>query len=208
MIKSTLQYITVLVIAFLVVFYDSSKEIYLTSMGDVSDSEVLKVKDIIESNFENYNVTILPDIDLISDSKVEGLNRYQTKKILKTLKNIFSEKDGKVVVLTNVDICVDVKGYGKNWGVFGVSTTFGKFSVVSTHRMKSDFNDLLKKAVVHELGHSFGLEHCTSEYKCLMNCERRGNAKDGKYSAVHHVNDYFCESCTTKLKYFSHFSRP
>jgi archaemetzincin len=208
MIKSTLQYITVLVIAFLVVFYDSSKDIYLTSMGDVSDSDVLKVKEIIESNFEDYNVTILPDIDLISDSKVEGLNRYHTKKIFATFENIFSEKDGRVIVLTNVDICTDIKKSGKNWGVFGASQMFGKFNIVSTHRMKRNVNDLLKKTVVHELGHSFGLPHCTSEDKCLMNSKKRDGEPIENSSAIYHINDYFCESCVNKLKYTSYFSRP
>ena len=205
MIKYTLLYVVTVTTIVLIVLYDSSKEIYLTSMGDVKNSEVLKVKEIIESNYENYNVTILPSIDVISDSKVEGLNRYQTKKILKTLGNIFSEKDGKVMVLTDVDICEDVKGYKKNNRVLGASNVFGKYSVVSTYGM--DRNYLLKKTVVHELGHSFGLPHCTSEHNCLMNSERRDKPKNGKYSAIYHVNDYFCESCTIKLKYFKNFSR-
>lgn len=194
--------------AFLFVFYDSSKEIYLTSMGDVKSSDVQRVKEIIESNYKNHNVTILPGINVISDSKVEGLNRYHSNIIFDTLESMFSEKDGKVVVLTNVDICTDVEGYGKNWRVFGVSKMFGKFSVVSTYGMERNVNDLLKKTVVHELGHSFGLPHCTLEDKCLMNCKKRDGEPIENSSAIYHINDYFCESCTNKLKYYSNFSKP
>ena len=208
MIKSALLYITVSVMVVLIIFYNPSKEIYLTSMGNVKDSEVLEVKEIIEYSYENYNVTILPGIDVISDSKVEGLDRYHSTKMFTSLEKMFSERDGKVVVLTDVDICADVAGYGKNWGVFGASKVFGKFSIVSTHRMKRNVNDLLKKTVVHELGHSFGLPHCTSERNCLMNCKKRDDEPIENSSAIYHINDYFCESCVNKLKYSSNFSKP
>lgn len=207
MIKSILLYFILILLVILMITYNPSKEIYLTSMGNINNSKVKEVKEIIKAHYQDYNVTILPGIDVISDAKVKGLNRYHSNILFNNLEIIFSDKAGKVIVLTEVDICADVEGYGNNWGVFGFSTLFGKFSVVSTYRMKRNVNDLIKKSVIHELGHSFGLPHCNAEDKCLMNSKPRDNESKGNKSAIYHVNDYFCETCTTKLKYFSNFSR-
>jgi predicted Zn-dependent protease len=207
MIKYTVLYIVALVTMVLIATYDSSKEIYVTSMGNVKHSEVLKTKEIIESYYKDYNVTILPSIDLISDSKIEGLNKYKSDKILNSLEKIFPEKNGRVMVLTDVNICTYYKKQRKDNNVMGHAVDYGKYSVVSTYGMKRNVNGLLKKVVIHELAHNFGLYHCTSDYNCLMNCEKRVNEPKGNINAIFHVNDYLCESCTSTLKYSKNFNR-
>ena len=56
----------------------------------------------------------------------------------------------------------DLYVLGMNF-VFGVAY-YGKAAVLSTHRLES--LDLINKEAIHELGHVFGLQHCTNE--CVM----------------------------------------
>lgn len=198
--KKYILLLTLILITPFFIFFKPSKTIFLTTMGNVKHSEIVMVKNQIESSYNGYEVIILPKVDLMTDTKVVGLNKYQAEKILNNINKKFSDKKGKVVLLTNVDICFNNGKGQEHWGIFGLGQVFNKPCVVSTYRLKKNKNEKLKKIVVHELGHTFGLFHCDYDRKCLMN-----DAK-GKGSTIDYVNNYFCESCNTKLKYFSKFS--
>ena len=169
-------------------------------MGNVKNSDVVMVKNQIELSYKGYQVVLLPKIDLMIDTKVIGLNKYQSEKILNNINKKFFDKNGKIVLLTDVDICYNNGKGQEHWGIFGLGKILDKPCVISTYRLKRNKNEKLKKIVIHELGHTFGLLHCDSDKKCLMN-----DAK-GKGSTIDFVNHYFCESCNTKFRYFSKFA--
>lgn len=71
--------------------------------------------------------------------------------------------------------------------VFGVAHP-GKAAVLSTHRL--DSLDLINKEAIHEMGHVFGLQHCTND--CVMqfsNSLYEAKAKPAK----------LCERCRSLL---------
>jgi archaemetzincin len=185
----------ILVIAFLTLSFivGSNSKIYITSMGNVKNSDIVRVQKEL-SSFYDCNVIILPKVDLMTDTKVKGLNRYQSEKIFSNIIQKFYNKRGKVLLLTDVDICVN-DGFNKeHWGIFGLGMLYSKPCVVSTYRLKKNRNNKLIKITIHEIGHTLGLNHCDNDKKCVMN-----DAK-GKGSTIDEVNKYLCPKCKTKLK--------
>ena len=79
----------------------------------------------------------------------------------------------KMLAVTGVDLFIPILTF-----VFGEAQLKGTGAVVSTHRLHNRFyglpenreatTDRLLKEAVHELGHTFGLIHCTQN-KCVMN---------------------------------------
>ncbi len=106
------------------------------------------------------------------------------------------ENGGKVLGITDVDI------YAKNLNfIFGQAELKGKGCVVSIHRLRPEFyispaldGLVVKRAckeAVHELGHTFGLQHCSNK-NCVMCFSPNIKGVDSKYV-------YFCSACTEKF---------
>lgn len=78
----------------------------------------------------------------------------------------------RVLGLTTKDIST-TKGEHHDWGVFGLGYMPGQAAVISSHRLKRGATDReqlrfrVATTAVHEVGHTFGLEHCP-EARCPM----------------------------------------
>lgn len=98
--------------------------------------------------------------------------QYFSTQLLAEAVNQTSLINGKVVLLVNFDLYVPVFTF-----VFGEAQLNGKHSIVSLCRLHEEFytgetnmNLLLQRAIkeiLHELGHNFGLLHC-SNWECVM----------------------------------------
>jgi archaemetzincin len=115
--------------------------------------------------------------------KVKNTNRFQANRVLKTSNIMNRDLDGKVLILTEYDICTDRKLDGvvhKNWGIFGLAGVNKQTTVISTYRMKTNHTNRLTKVTVHELGHTLGLQHCHNDEKCVMSdAKGKGSNVDG-----------------------------
>jgi archaemetzincin len=112
--------------------------------------------------------------------------RYRADSIIAWLK-MDTKADEKCIAITMVDISTS-KGAYKDWGIMGLGYQPGPTSVASSYRLK-DKNEFWK-VVVHELGHNFGLSHCTDK-TCFMRDAEGGNPTNQE--------DHFCKKCRLVL---------
>jgi archaemetzincin len=171
--------------------------IYVVGINHPLKSDIELVKNNLKT-FYRCDVFILKTINIPKSIKVNGTDKYQSVKIVEYLNDRYQNIDGKVIGVTNVDICTDRVLNGKvnkNWGIFGLSILGKQSSIVSTKRLKFNHNNRLKKVSVHEVGHSLGIPHCESNYPCLMK-----DAK-GKGSKVDKELLWMCDDCKNKIKH-------
>ena len=117
----------------------NKKNFYIVEMGKV-DSGHVKIAENALTKFYKVKPIYLPPIDVIENAKVKGTKKYKGVVIIETVESLYPDLDGKVLILTNVDICMDRKLNGKvfkNWSVLGLAITTKDFCVVSTKRLKN-----------------------------------------------------------------------
>lgn len=128
-------------------------------------------------------------------------NQYNSTLILSALLEKFDSIEGKVLGVTGGDLFIPVLTY-----VFGEAQLDGKAAVVSSHRLREELyglrpdQDLFKirliKEAIHELGHTFGLIHC-SNYLCVMHSSTGVEEIDIK-------TERLCANCGEKLSLAIH----
>jgi len=97
--------------------------------------------------------------------------RYRAEKLLESLAALH-ESAFRVLGVTAADIST-TKGRVADWGILGLASIDGRACVLSSFRCRRGARDArhaaerLGKTAVHELGHTFGLEHCPTR-GCLM----------------------------------------
>jgi archaemetzincin len=123
---------------------------------------------------------------------IPSRGQYSCAAILEELASKLPSGEGKIIGITNVDICTPVLTF-----VFGATQLSGKAALVSLFRLRPQFYGLgsddelfferCLKEVIHELAHAFGLTHCRRP-ACIMHL---ANAiKDLDYKGLS-----FCASC-------------
>jgi archaemetzincin len=123
-------------------------------------------------------------------------NQYSSRMILSTLLDLVPEPD-RVLGITDVDLFQPILTF-----VFGEAQLGGRAAVVSTARLEqrwyglpqsdSLFYERSVKEALHELGHTWGLIHC-SDFHCVMTASRVVEEIDTKQAG-------FCASCRAQLR--------
>ncbi len=98
--------------------------------------------------------------------------QYNGDKLLKEIEFRFASNDDKTLALFNVDLFIPILTF-----IYGQAFLNGRCGIASAYRlsnerygMKADekvLTDRLRKEVIHELGHTFGLYHCLNPV-CVM----------------------------------------
>jgi archaemetzincin len=111
------------------------------------------------------------------------------------------EFDGKIILLTDVDIFVPVLTF-----IFGEAQLNGKHSILSVCRLHEEFYSgisneklLLERAIkeaLHELGHCYGLRHCL-DWDCVMHSSPGIEEVDIKGGT-------FCSKCISSIEGYKH----
>ncbi len=178
-------------------YSQSQINIALQPFSSFPSSYIDTIKAGIKKIYGDVTIFVLPEKNLPQHTFYKPRNRYRAEKLLNYLDTL-SGKHTKIVGLTTKDIST-TKGEFPDWGIFGLGALNGKPCVVSTFRLKkrdtkkSQFLERLVKVVNHELGHTFGFDHCP-KINCLME-----DAK-GTIKTVDSSDGNFCVECKKMLE--------
>jgi archaemetzincin len=174
--------------------YGQPTVVYIQPLGHVDNSSISLVKSAIEK-FYHVKCILKPAVSLSKDILADSKTRYEANRILSKYNSTEN-----ILILTEQDIAVvNPERHSKEWGVFGLGYQPGTTCVVSVFRLKRKaskalFRDRLVKVCLHEIGHNFGLKHCTSgDTRCLMR-DSKGTIKEVDQEQV-----YLCPQCRKQL---------
>ncbi|MCX6294997.1 MAG: Zn-dependent protease [Bacteroidetes bacterium] len=176
---------------------DKKIKVALVPFSGVDASYATLLKSEIEI-FYTCDITILPGQNLPDFAYYKPRNRYKADSLLKFLNMKRPKEYNLILGITNKDISTKDETH-EDWGIFGLGFLGGPSCVVSDFRLKKSAKDInqlherLIKVVLHELGHTFGLPHCSAEKSCLM------EDADGTIKSVDREEKHLCESCKKKL---------
>ncbi len=122
--------------------------------------------------------------------------QYHSTEILKRLLQSPPPECWRILGVTEGDLYIPILTF-----VFGEAQLSDHGAVVSLHRLRQEFygmptdprllTERLLKESLHELGHTFGLRHC-SDYRCVMSSSHTVERIDLKLAE-------FCTECVTAL---------
>ncbi len=123
--------------------------------------------------------------------------QYYSTQIIADAVDLTTNLDCKIIILVDFDLFIPVFTY-----VFGEAQLNGKHSIVSLCRLHEEFytgrtdHELLfertVKEILHELGHNFGLLHCSS-WDCVMHASAEIEEVDIKGRS-------YCKACRRTLQ--------
>jgi archaemetzincin len=170
-------------------------KIVLKPIGDIDSILLEKLKERLNQTFGCPVEIPLGNFNL-KKAHDAGRKQYLATKLLSQLKKSGGAKGDKVLGIVDVDLYAP----GLNF-IFGQADTAAGTAVISLSRLRQEYYGLVSdeelfieravKEAVHELGHTFGLEHCPDS-KCVMHFSNSLADTDWKGAA-------FCGRCRPKL---------
>lgn len=172
------------------------KYIYIELIGNMPEIDKKKLGSDLVETFK-FPAKIIEGKVEIENAYDPVRKQYYSTKILKNILKDLPNDALKLIGLISYDLCIPILTF-----VFGEAQLGGKAGIVSIFRLRQEFYGLpsnpeltyrrLIKEINHELGHTFGLIHCTSR-DCVMYLAN--NIRD-----VDLKGDIFCNSCKSLLE--------
>ena len=161
----------------------------------IPDAMLRKLRDHLH-DYLSLPVRVTRNMPVPEGSYERNRNQYNSTWILREILRQTPDDAIKVVGIIDKDLCIPILTF-----VFGEAQLGGKASIVSIARLRQEFHGLspddgilferLVKEVLHELGHNFGLIHC-SDRECIMYLSNTVRDVDRKKTT-------YCASCDTVL---------
>lgn len=158
----------------------------LVLLGYGGEVPVSVIKQEVQA-FYGQSVNLVIQDQLPKSAYYKPRNRYRADSILNYFKRAYPGK--WVIGLTSKDISATTRGY-QDYGIMGLGSLTEKVCISSTYRIRSGYKkEGTVKIILHEIGHTKGLQHCTSGQPCLM--------QEGPKIQQH--PKAFCKSCRGKI---------
>ncbi len=170
-------------------------ELCLIPIGSVADQALRWIEDAASEWFP-MPIRRLPALPIPAGAFDAKRNQYQSVEFMKILAQVAPKNGSRILGITDVDLAIPMLSF-----LFGQAQFEGPIAVVSLCRLHQEFyglpsqDDLLRertvKEVLHELGHTFGLVHC-SEPTCAMSLATHIALVDAKA-------ERYCDRCGLQL---------
>ena len=166
--------------------------IYVAPLGDLAQEHLECVTESITEQF-GTEVKVMPNLGPPAYALNVSRGQYNSNAILKKLIEICPADGLKILGVTPFDLFSPIFAF-----VFGEAQFGGKCTVISSFRLRGDMDghasrgcpplgNRLEKEAIHELGHTFGLRHC-SDSDCVMHYSTGVQCADRKFA-------FFCPAC-------------
>ena len=172
------------------------RAIYLVPVGAIDD-EVMKALEACLWQIFGLEVKRLPAMEDPAYAFDSRTQQYSSTLILKELLKKIPKDAVRVLGITERDLFIPMLSF-----VFGHAQVNAPAAIISLARLRQEFyrlpeNRLLflyraMKEAVHELGHTFGLIHC-SDTECAMSLSNSIQQVDRK-------TEELCKNCTILLE--------
>ena len=169
--------------------------LYVAAIGSVPEGVLQWVEEAVVEWFP-FPVRRLAPFAIPEGAYDPKRKQYQSIEIMKMLAQCAPRDTARMIGVTEADLAIPMLTF-----LFGQAQLNGPIAVVSLCRLRQEFYglpadvELLRertvKEVLHELGHTSGLIHC-SERKCPMGLATHIEAVDAK-------SDRFCARCGLHL---------
>jgi archaemetzincin len=176
--------------------------IYLAPLKFSNKPLMEKLKQDLSKIFSVNIDSIKLDIDLNKTYSPERKQYYSTQ-IIESAISHTGYADGIILMITELDLYIPVLTF-----IFGEAQYKGKHSIISACRLHEEFYtgvtneelfyERVKKEVLHELGHNFGLLHCI-DWNCVMHSSNSIEEVDIK-------GNFYCKHCYDEIKHFKPIS--
>lgn len=177
---------------------ESGISVAIQPLGKINSADIASVKTGIESLYA-VTVEVLPEKPMPKNAYYAPRERYKASKLVDYLTSETPDRFDKVVGITTQDISA-TKSNVMDWGIFGLADFGERACVVSTFRLHAKnateelFKTRLVKVVNHELGHTFGLEHCP-----IIGCMMQEGG--GKIATVDGETGEPCAACIGEMSF-------
>lgn len=164
----------------------------IVPVGNVS-AEVKRAASTALRSVYDCDVSVNDSQSIPNGAYDSDRNQYSAETFIQLAERV--GRGEKNIAITPQDLFYRRRNY-----VFGLAYLDGSGSVVSTYRLQTSsdggfsnqsaadiFEDRVRKEIVHEIGHTYGLEHCDNN-RCVMNFSPTVREVDIK-------EEHLCGSC-------------
>ncbi len=147
------------------------ENITIISFGYFGKKNFSEIVPEVECEFSMPVITCEGHLE-ISEFFDPARKQYDGNKLLKEIEIRFASENDKTLGLFNVDLFIPILTF-----IFGQAFLNGRCGIASAYRLANEryglkpdetvFTDRLRKEIIHELGHTFGLYHCINP-TCVM----------------------------------------